>query len=528
MDLRELFRLPSHTQAITHSLAAVCALLLFIYNYREHAGYTVDDAFISFRYLDNWLQGQGLVFNPGERVEGYTNFLWIVALAPLRLLGLDAATAALLLNLCFLMVTGFALYQTLFLLSQRRDVAWAAILLLSGFGSLAYWVAAGLEPVMLACLLSLAAWQTLKTNAITPTVAALLALSTLVRPDALLFALVAFACYLPVKQRGNREVVRNYLIAALVYVLPLLAHLSWRWFYYGEFLPNTYYAKSHPDSELMLRFGWAYFLRFQTAGGLIFSLLILAGLFSGALRNRFVLMILLQILIFCLYIIKVGGDYMLYFRFFTPILPLLVIIGSLSLQKSLDRLNLPVISIPALALSLAIAQSWLLSNSSDMQQAPGVRQGHSDNQQLAQWLKDNLPSQTRLAMNLVGAVPYITQMHTIDMLGLNNKHIARGKVAPLRAGISYIGHFKYDGDYVCRQQPDIMIPGTIGLHSADNVNQALWQALQGLYDSDREFLEHEQCKDSYAPFVKEIQTGQYIVFYIRKGFLQRLRQGLID
>src|SRR6266850_6494270 len=35
-----------------------------------------DDAFISFRYADNFVHGRGLVWNEAERVEGYTNFLW--------------------------------------------------------------------------------------------------------------------------------------------------------------------------------------------------------------------------------------------------------------------------------------------------------------------------------------------------------------------------------------------------------------------------------------------------------------------
>ena len=37
-----------------------------------------DDAFITYRYARNLARGEGLVFNPGERVEGYTNFLWTV------------------------------------------------------------------------------------------------------------------------------------------------------------------------------------------------------------------------------------------------------------------------------------------------------------------------------------------------------------------------------------------------------------------------------------------------------------------
>ena len=47
------------------------------------AWFLTDDAFISFRYTRNLIEGHGLVFNPGERVEGYTNFLWILELAAL-------------------------------------------------------------------------------------------------------------------------------------------------------------------------------------------------------------------------------------------------------------------------------------------------------------------------------------------------------------------------------------------------------------------------------------------------------------
>jgi hypothetical protein len=40
-----------------------------------------DDAYISLRYVDNFLAGKGLVFNEGEYVEGYTNFLWVMLLS---------------------------------------------------------------------------------------------------------------------------------------------------------------------------------------------------------------------------------------------------------------------------------------------------------------------------------------------------------------------------------------------------------------------------------------------------------------
>ena len=59
------------------------------------AWFLTDDAFISFRYVRNLLEGHGLVFNPGEYVEGYTNFLWILELAALwGLFGLRPEQAA--------------------------------------------------------------------------------------------------------------------------------------------------------------------------------------------------------------------------------------------------------------------------------------------------------------------------------------------------------------------------------------------------------------------------------------------------
>ena len=40
--------------------------------------YVIDDAFIGFRYARHLYEGHGIVFNPGENVEGYTSFLWVV------------------------------------------------------------------------------------------------------------------------------------------------------------------------------------------------------------------------------------------------------------------------------------------------------------------------------------------------------------------------------------------------------------------------------------------------------------------
>ncbi|MGB5138377.1 MAG: hypothetical protein WBP29_07570, partial [Candidatus Zixiibacteriota bacterium] len=68
-------------------MAAAIAVFVFTC---FHFELTQDDAYISFRYAENLINGDGLVFNIGERVEGYTNFLWVILLALAKgLLGVD-------------------------------------------------------------------------------------------------------------------------------------------------------------------------------------------------------------------------------------------------------------------------------------------------------------------------------------------------------------------------------------------------------------------------------------------------------
>ena len=61
-------------------LAACFCSSVFFYITRN---YFIDDAFIGFRYITNFLSGKGFVFNPGQRVEGITNIGWLLFLTPL-------------------------------------------------------------------------------------------------------------------------------------------------------------------------------------------------------------------------------------------------------------------------------------------------------------------------------------------------------------------------------------------------------------------------------------------------------------
>src|SRR5947209_3084080 len=83
-----------------------------------YRGLFMDDAWIGLRVVANLLAGQGLVFNPGERVEGVTNTGWLLLLAPVARLA-SPPFAAKLLGLAGLGLTLFLLYRAAAGLAER-------------------------------------------------------------------------------------------------------------------------------------------------------------------------------------------------------------------------------------------------------------------------------------------------------------------------------------------------------------------------------------------------------------------------
>ena len=112
---------------------------------------TQDDAYISYRYARHALEGAGLVFNSGERVEGYTNFLWVLWLIVAGGLGFEFDLAAKVLGvMSALGMILFAAFLGRGAWSQfrPRDSHWGGVLgalLVAANGSLAYWAMSGLE-----------------------------------------------------------------------------------------------------------------------------------------------------------------------------------------------------------------------------------------------------------------------------------------------------------------------------------------------------------------------------------------------
>ena len=219
--------------------------------------FLTDDAFISFRYARNLLEGHGLVFNPGERVEGYTNFLWVMELAAIwGALGIRPEHAAPWLSVGFTAGTlGALLWWAARMpgLRHRGLAAWMALGLVCCSATFAVWTSGGgLETrqftfFVLSAVVCLSLYRNSRQGLLAASLS--LALAALTRPEGVLIAAVClgwFALQRLVDERRlslGRDGLRDLLTFAAPSAILTAAHFLFRYAYYGEWMPNTYYAK---------------------------------------------------------------------------------------------------------------------------------------------------------------------------------------------------------------------------------------------------------------------------------------------
>ncbi|MBL8726410.1 MAG: hypothetical protein JNK49_20370 [Planctomycetes bacterium] len=284
-----------------------------------------DDAFVSFRYAEQWLAGHGLVFNPGERVEGYSNPLWVWLLAACGWFGADLPGAAQVLGaLSFAATVGLLGWAACRGPAGRGAVLPVAALAVLGHHHLSDFATCGLETsaFVLAttgtalALRRAASGRDFLGAALWAVVAALL------RPDgALWLGLVGwFALGASLRQRR----VGAAFGAALPGLGLFLPFLLWRHAYYGDWLPNTFYAKSASDPYPGQ--GWFYVQLFLGSYWVLWPIAALLPVLCcwrrGTGRERLALMALAYLG----FVVWVGGDFM-FARFCLPVVPILYLLA---------------------------------------------------------------------------------------------------------------------------------------------------------------------------------------------------------
>ncbi len=314
----------------------VFTLVVLALSWREV--WLTDDALITFRYVDHWLAGKGLVFNLGERVEGFSNPLFVFVLAALRVLGVSSQRGAEAIGLaatageCALLVA---------LLWRLRVSPWAASVALAAHGLdrvVHVWATGGLETSLHALLVTaclavvlVPSWRRFGAVA--------LVLVSVSRPEGVALALVAGMALVLTAPRDER---RRTAVGLLNVVVPVLAlFVLARFLYYGELLPNTFRAKV--DGALTRGFGVGYLGAFLRRLGLLgWGAIPALGLGAlAALRRPGLHAIALGVAGALVatqlaFVVAVGGDYLCDFRFVRPALGPLAIVVACAVDRALE------------------------------------------------------------------------------------------------------------------------------------------------------------------------------------------------
>jgi len=215
------------------------------------------------------------------------------------------------------------------------------------------------------------------------------------------------------------------------------------------------------------------------------------------------------------YVVYVGGDALARYRFFAPILPLELALAAASgaaIVSALASGRSRWLAEGACVAAVAGLFGFMLHASSTDAGLPLERLAVSERVEIGRWLRASVPPTTSIAVIPAGAIPYESRLPTIDMLGLNDEHIAHRDV---KIGGLAAGHEKYDSLYVLDRRPDIII--LMDYLSPGPWARADYDALAGgVIPARVDMLRQERLWTDYEPRSVQIREGQWFDLLVRR------------
>lgn len=385
--------------------------------------FVCDDAYISFVYARNLADHGQLVFNLGDRVEGYTNFLWTVLLAGFMKLGVAPELASRVLGTAF----GIATLVVVAQLGRRLRGApslWdlVAPALLAASSGYACWCSGGLESQMFTFFVVFALADE------RPVASGLaLAAAALTRPEGVLVAAVVGVGRLVARRRFGR----NELLLGAAFLAIWLPYYAWRWWYYGWFFPNTFYVKAGGTpppgyGHAMLEHGLYYVWQWAWQSRALFALPLVV--FAVRRRPAFALICLALIVVYLAYTVSVGGDFMGLHRFVLPLFVLVAILAALGLEAIGSRVLAAAVVVGFAVSQVFVTRAALVRVADNGIDRPGYLKMYAeDREKIGKALDPLLSPDDFSVVGGVGVQPYYGHMRAIDVFGLVSDDIAHNE-----------------------------------------------------------------------------------------------------
>ncbi len=464
-------------------LAVAPALLVLGLHITLYFPFIADDALISLRYAERFVQGLGLTWTDGERVEGYSNLLWVLATAALNAFGMDLISAARLLGM--LGIAGALACVARCGPRDGRAVRAGGALAALGLaftGPLAVWAIGGLEQAFIELFLAIALVEADRFIACPARArrwrcALPLAALCLTRPDSpVLVAGLLLGLWCALGRRGFMPALTIGLMAALA----VCAQLAFRLAYYHAFVPNSARAKLALTLDRLVQ-GFIYLL---DAVLHLWPLCALAVLLLVVARRawRSMAPALGVIVLWTMYVMAIGGDIFPARRHVVALLVALGFVLAAGLRDTFARSRGLRAILPLTVLCLALQ---ITLTARDPQNFLAITERWEwDGEVVGRLLNRAFHAeQPLLAVDSAGCLPYFSRLPALDMLGINDRFLASHP--PADFGHGRVGHELGNGEYVMSRAPDLVLP-------------CLPQgASHGCYRSGRELLARRDFRARY-------------------------------
>lgn len=410
-------------------LPALClatSIVVFTLIVRGVWTFTIDDAFIGFRYAKNLVATGSIVWNVGEKhIEGFTSLIWILLSAIPHLLRIDVVVFIKIAGIIFTIAYAVALFS--FVEALRKDIGisttklagYLSVLLISVFPPTVIYSIAGLETslfILFAVLFLRSAWMLghRPSGKVAFTTAILAFLLGVTRPDGNLIAILGIVTAIILNQDARRIRIAKYL---LWYVGLGAVYFVWRYWYFGHLFPLPFYVKVAHSFLGGLPIVSEFVKFFVMRAGVP----LLVGLSLVRKRHLSILIPGAAYLIFYIFPEHMMGQN---FRFLAPVTPVIILFISLGLVKIYESLEGKKLFFIPMAALVALLLVWYAPGNISAKQsdANGLQQAHL---KLAQVLKEVDPTgKSTIAFADAGAVPYYSDWRVIDTFSLNDASIA--------------------------------------------------------------------------------------------------------
>lgn len=434
----------------THHLLQILTLIAFVAGLLVMPWWTVDDAYISYRYGANFAKAGEMVWNLGsDPVEGYTGLVLPILAAICIKLGIPLLASIKILGILASIGTAWTIYQALLRLKASKAAA-ATGSLLYGLSPIVYVHAlSGLETSLFVFLgfylfitILFLESEPSKTKQIS--LGLLSGLCIMLRPEGLLWIILVLAASFFMQGKPSLKIIKSKLVFLILIVLSTTTlYVTWRLWYYGELLPNTYYAKQYPGAfnleslKAAARFG-AYYL------GIPFLAVALAALISKSKlpinrSYKTVFICAAAIFLFTLLSYTRSQLFMNYgSRFFFPFLPLGLVLAMVPIDKAWQRIqNGEKVRRNSFAILLALLSALYLglltwrwkTERTFLQNYQAVME--QEWIPVSKFLSEQVPAGATVILNQdAGIIAYNTDFECIDFGRLNDYYLSHAQPNP--------------------------------------------------------------------------------------------------